>query len=282
MGELKQAEEKSEIDLNSSAICAHSGGLNNMAAKVIVASEPQRGSRNIEDEVAFLRWTDQEAGISQETSKLLKSEGFCTLEDLRGIAQGDLEVLNLDASEREKLEVALRQLNTRASQTSQPPTPNSSSNRPSSAEKQKENSNADEASANQANEKQSCKSNRQLYPDLRGYENEFSDPEPDLLHPITMPVDPSEPQTPPKREQVSPKAAATSGDTESNNDSALTSSVKRKKKDSKGSKSRPMSIPTSGPSLMNDYLGGTPGGDEMTSGSPLSPNSLGSSLLNRF
>merc|ERR1711879_244467 len=183
-----------------------------------------------------------------------------------------------------KLEVALLQLNTRASQTSQPPTPNSSSNRPSSAEKQKENSNTEEASANEANEKQqqSCKSKRQLYPDLRGYENEFSDPEPDLHHPITMPVDPSEPQTPPKREQVSPKATTASGDTESNNDSALTSSVKRKKKDSKGSKSRPMSIPTSGPSLMNDYLGGTPGGDEMTPGSPLSPNSLGSSLLSRF
>ncbi|XP_075254073.1 uncharacterized protein LOC142345706 isoform X3 [Convolutriloba macropyga] len=239
--------------------------------------------------VEFHRWSE-EVGLSAETRQLLKSEGFSTIQAVTQLASGDLEVLNLDNQQREVLQNALSQLNSRGSQTSHQPTPNLSNNRPNSYT---------EPTPNQPQPASECKKkkggmNKQLYPDLRGYENEFSDPEPDNSvpyhqQPITLPPYPEslvegELITEAKREQVTNKGSDANGDEPSSPRSKeeASSGKGKKNKGKGGSKSKPVPIPTS-PNLMNDYLGGTPADEEGTNpGSPMSPGSFSSAFLHKF
>ncbi|XP_063712803.1 uncharacterized protein LOC134840727 isoform X3 [Symsagittifera roscoffensis] len=175
--------------------------------------------------VEFQRWCE-EVELNGETRQLLKSEGYSTLDAVRKLGPSDLEVLNLDCAQMTVLENALAALNTRGSQTSHQPTPNPTLPRPTSGNSDNRN-------------------NSGVYPDLTGFDNEFSDPEPENLPPPIVddknePVPEAVVQKIPETEPISIEE------------------VTKKKK----------------PNLMNDYL---PSGGVSTS-----PSSLGVSFFGKM
>lgn len=214
--------------------------------------------------VEFERWCE-EIQLSTVTRQLLKSEGFTTLDSVRDLEDSELEVLNLDSSQRNILETALNALNTRASQTSHQPTP--------IAPRSRHQSNEDTTGLKKDSTemRNSTNSTDDLYPRLDGFENEFNPPaKPEILEAgpsIALPVvDVSQPP----EESISKEQEPEEEKPVQSEAGFITMGSGKQKKN----KSKPMEIAAKTPKSKNN--------DEMDAGSPLSPSTKSGGFLNKL